>query len=671
MIPRSRRKVGVRPRLESLEGRQLLAGDIRVSVKPSTVQLRGNSAGNGVLVTSTSTDITFTGINGTTLNGQAAVTVPIKPNLMIRTFAGPDEVRLDGVNLKGRMQINTGQADDVVTIFNTTIAGTASIDGAGGSNHLGVDGSNKFSSDPVYANIRSIAESIPSLPTSQLTVRGRFDNSAKSSTVFFDGPGGYRVEIPQTLIVQDSVTVGVPPLLDTQTFGNPAGFASVSVRQVSKKGKLEGSTVLASYPVAALPQTGQTPGAVTIQTLDGINSLLATALKNYQSLQTKAAGRVDTTALQAQIGVLSSRITALQAQITGVSDGSTASIPLGAVNGQAIAIDTASLGLTDQMLLAQGLSVTGKAGGPNPGAPQGLDLATVIANEVKAITAGNKPGTINDATSRIRAAGSGSVGVGGLATQLLDTRTYDAAARQNGAVAIAGYDLASVVLSSLSVAQTLVGTNTQLVAGLSTKDDFTGTIANIRGAGIDQLNGQANANLAALDAPTPANTGLQQVVADAQQAFTLAFRDAFPARLSVASQTLNNFGPINTAFGGGGGGGGGGQLNATNLSGIYQFTGTGAFANTSNGNMTLTVTGQNGQVVNGRAVFTGLGGQTLTGIFNAIYNPALPTRNFVGVVQGILNGTDLAFAGTIVGRTISDGVLSAPASNGTFTLALQ
>ncbi len=674
MIPRSRKQVGVRPRLEPLETRQLLAGDVRLNVNPSTIQIRGSNDSDAIFVTATGTELTVAGINGSTVNGKASVTVPLKNNLVIRTFGGPDEVRIDKVKLKGRMIVNTGQADDLVTIYNTTIAGTASVDGSGGSNHLGVDSTNKFTSPPVYANIKSVAESVPSLPTSQVVVRGRFDNSASQSTVYFVGSDGYRVEVPQTLIVQDSVTVGVPPLLDTRTFGNPAGIVSVQVSQVSRKGKPEGSTVLSNFPVAALPTTGLSAGTITLQALDGINSLLASAVTSYQAVQKKAGTRIDTGPLIAQIGVLSARITTLAGQVTALANGSTSSIALGNINGQAIAVDTASLALADQILLAQGLSVTGGAGGTTPLNLTALATRTpdqVIAAEIKQLTAENKPGPINNSLGRIRSAGSGSVGVGGLATQLLGTQTYDAATRQTGADVTAGYDLASVILSTFSVAQTLQSANTQLIAATSTQADYDGTISNIRNAGVDRLNGLTNANLAALESPTPANTGLQQVVAEAQRTFELAFRDDRPARLSVATQINNNYNFINTAFGGGGGGGGG-SLNATNLSGIYQFTGTGAFAGTSNGNMTLTVTGQNGQNITGRANFTNLGGQNLSAVFTAVYNPALPTRNFVGNIQGILNGTDLNFAGTIIGRSISDGILNAAGGqSGTFTLGLQ
>jgi len=662
MIPRSRKQIRVRPRLEALEGRQLLAGDVRLSLKPRTLQIRGGNGPDSVSITATSTEITVQGINGSTVNGQASVTVPLRDNVVISTFGGPDEVRIDGLKLEGRIRIRTGQADDLVTFANTSVKGTTFLDGAGGSNHLATNATNRFTTEPIFLNIKSVAESVPSLPTSLLVARGRFDNSAQGSTVVFANDSGYRVEIPQILVDQETVNVGVPALLDPATFNNPAGLVSVSVRQLSKKDKLEGSTVLANLPVAALPTTGLAAGTLTLQTLTGIDTILQAAILDYQSVQTVAETRIDTAPLIAQIQTLSDQIKALQTQISTVTQGSASSISLGRLNGKPVAIDSDALALADRLLLAQGISVTGT--------PE-TDPSQVIGVEVNQIVDESDPGDVRDSLIRLRSAGSIAVGVGGLAAESLANGAFDVATSQKGGSTTAGYQLASVLLSGLTVAQTLHGANSQLIAGESTPENYDKNILNIRTGGVDALNTSAFRLLGSLQEPTPATGGLQQVVSSAQTAFELAFRDDRPTRISVTTQILNNFTFINTAFGGSGGGGGGGLINATNLSGIYQFTGVGAFAGTSNGNMTLTITAQNGQNITGRANFTNLGGQTLSGIFTAIFNPNAAQNNFVGTVDGLLNGTDLNFAGTIVGRSISDGVLFAPASSGTFTLGLQ
>lgn len=132
------RNVNRRLRMEGLEERQLMAGDVAVSMFGGELMINGDEAGNAVMVSKLNdggfkisglwTDGAYTTINGqseTTVNGVNGMHIDLddgNDQLYINnTYSGNDLV------VNGDLNIKTGGGDDQVRIINTTVTGKASI----------------------------------------------------------------------------------------------------------------------------------------------------------------------------------------------------------------------------------------------------------------------------------------------------------------------------------------------------------------------------------------------------------------------------------------------------------------------------------------------------------------------------------------------------------------
>lgn len=111
-------------RLESLEDRNLMAGDVAVHVHNGTVVLSGDHEANGIVVSSTAEDgqLIIAGIDAggqaTTINGENAPLVidGVGQRIFIRTGDGDDVVKVPQLTLEGRLTVRTGRGDDIVRI---------------------------------------------------------------------------------------------------------------------------------------------------------------------------------------------------------------------------------------------------------------------------------------------------------------------------------------------------------------------------------------------------------------------------------------------------------------------------------------------------------------------------------------------------------------------------
>jgi hypothetical protein len=143
-------KFGRAARFESLEQRQLLAGDVLVNVVRGDLVIQGDAADNEIAITAGAEPGSYvvTGLNGTTVhqNGQdpaSDVTVTgvrrdvrigmgegndsvsieaarVRGDVLIRTGTGNDEVSVDDVGIGGRLAIGTDGGDDTVSLGSAT-----------------------------------------------------------------------------------------------------------------------------------------------------------------------------------------------------------------------------------------------------------------------------------------------------------------------------------------------------------------------------------------------------------------------------------------------------------------------------------------------------------------------------------------------------------------------
>jgi hypothetical protein len=121
---------GRKCKFESLENRQMMAGDVVGSVHAGTLVLKGDNFSNGITITAglNPHEVLVTGITiegtPTNLNGisNGAVTfVNVIHGLKIKMGAGNDTVSISNLSVNGLTNINTGPGVDTVVIEQSTL----------------------------------------------------------------------------------------------------------------------------------------------------------------------------------------------------------------------------------------------------------------------------------------------------------------------------------------------------------------------------------------------------------------------------------------------------------------------------------------------------------------------------------------------------------------------
>ena len=134
-----------------LESRILLSGNVIASFLGTDISLVGDADDNFVELEIVDNRLVATGIDGTTVNGAAQVTlaegVGIDGSLSIIAAGGNDEFFLDnGLNIGGNVYFQGDSGADKITLDGIQIGGFAHLDGGGGddqivTNTVGVGGS--------------------------------------------------------------------------------------------------------------------------------------------------------------------------------------------------------------------------------------------------------------------------------------------------------------------------------------------------------------------------------------------------------------------------------------------------------------------------------------------------------------------------------------------------
>jgi hypothetical protein len=134
-IMKNSRKIGV----ESLERRQLMAGDIFAALEGSFLRVEGDNLDNQIAMTRTATgDIVIAGQNGTLVNGLPSVRFPaVQLNaLELRMADGNDTVALRGLQVANDLFADLGAGNDRLTApatAATTVNGNMTVLGSEGN----------------------------------------------------------------------------------------------------------------------------------------------------------------------------------------------------------------------------------------------------------------------------------------------------------------------------------------------------------------------------------------------------------------------------------------------------------------------------------------------------------------------------------------------------------
>jgi hypothetical protein len=141
---------GRKCKFESLENRQMMAGDVFASVHAGTLTIKGDNLSNGITITAgpNPNEVVVTGINiagsGTAVNGlvNTPVTlVNVTKDIKISMRRGNDTVNVNNLMVNGDLKIRTGGGIDTVTVDTSTICGDLEIKTDGSADHVFVIGS--------------------------------------------------------------------------------------------------------------------------------------------------------------------------------------------------------------------------------------------------------------------------------------------------------------------------------------------------------------------------------------------------------------------------------------------------------------------------------------------------------------------------------------------------
>ncbi len=119
-------------RFESLENRNLLAGDVTASIHKGDLILKGDNLANGIQITAGTTagSVKITGISvggsATNINGSSNGSVTLtgfSGDIKIKLKGGDDTVSIIDLDVPGKLKIEAGKGNDSVTLDGVTIDG--------------------------------------------------------------------------------------------------------------------------------------------------------------------------------------------------------------------------------------------------------------------------------------------------------------------------------------------------------------------------------------------------------------------------------------------------------------------------------------------------------------------------------------------------------------------
>ncbi len=119
-------------RFESLENRNLLAGDVTASIHKGDLVIKGDDLANGIQIIAGATagSVTITGINAggnaTSINGSSNGSITLtgfSGDIKIKLKGGDDSVSIADLDVPGKLKIEAGKGNDSLTLDGVTIDG--------------------------------------------------------------------------------------------------------------------------------------------------------------------------------------------------------------------------------------------------------------------------------------------------------------------------------------------------------------------------------------------------------------------------------------------------------------------------------------------------------------------------------------------------------------------
>jgi hypothetical protein len=183
------------------------------------------------------------------------------------------------------------------------------------------------------------------MPGALLTISGSSFDATASPMVVFTESGGFSLQVPPTAVTGTTITVTVPPFIDSATGAFGPGSYSISVNQTSGSQSVTSNQV-AGFQVLALPVPLSPPGTLTIAFLQSTRDYIANTTAAGVQASTFNSSDLDVS-LAAEVSALDTILPGLRYVLAHPS----ATYTIGTYYGQNVIITSASLAQTDQMLL--------------------------------------------------------------------------------------------------------------------------------------------------------------------------------------------------------------------------------------------------------------------------------------------------------------------------------
>jgi hypothetical protein len=278
----------------------------------------------------------------------------------------------------------------------------------------------------------AVAPTAPSLllsksvvaPGETLKIEGAaFDPQAQTSVVF-NGPGGYRVQVPAWSVTSTAVQVIAPVFIDTAQGTVAGGTVKATIFQ-STPSQARSFGPSPDLQIVDLPPITWTPGVVTLEVFKQMQVHAAAAVEEWKAIQTASGGSVDVAPMIASLTEIQKNFADREAAVSRITSGAATQVALGKYNGRDVVLTRDSVILMDRLYYAFLLnnaqttqtsapSRLGKSGAlVGDAAPAALtdeDIARSIATAISQAISETRDAALANA-SRLRALALGGVAV--------------------------------------------------------------------------------------------------------------------------------------------------------------------------------------------------------------------------------------------------------------------
>lgn len=407
-------------RIESLERRMLMAGDVSVLIRSGDLVITGDvnlgDVAESIRIEHDGTNYSVTGLSGTTINGAGSPfqSAAVTRDIIVDLRTGNDSVEVKGLAVENRLRVprnltvRGGTGDDTIRVENVEVVGVLNVDGAAGANTIDVKGS-RLTRDAV---LRGGADTDTiTIDQSQFLGKLTVDPLAGTNTIDVKNSSSVAKDaLIRGGINVDSIAVDGSSFSGKLTVDGLAGENTIAVRggsAVARDVLLKGGV---EDDVITVESSGFS-GKLTIDSGAGLDDLTikdsdVTRDVSVKSLSGNTEVSIERVTARAKLSVVTGggrdEVRILSSSVTGALSVST--------GGEADDVGLNSVNVASNITINAGLNLGSvvKVGGVDTVIDGDPDRVGIVGGEAVNLTV-----DMGDSGSKDRAAGIGEVGITG------------------------------------------------------------------------------------------------------------------------------------------------------------------------------------------------------------------------------------------------------------------